>query len=314
MINADTSAFLCQLHRGGAYGYYHTLPERRSTWFPAGEPPALPSGGTNWYFGVHPTSAIPPCNAHGEIKAPAYVRAQKAFVAALSALYAEFDVKAYGSKEAIRAHLDEQPIVAPSVLIDSGGGLHAYWLLREPFVLDSDDRREAGRIIQQLWVLTVGGDPAVHDLTRVLRVPGTLNHKYDPPRQVEYLEYDLTRRYPLQALTAHLPAVQEAAPRVLMEQHHSRSITEYNERTDIGVLLASYGYAWHGPRRMISPHSGGQGRDPRDGVSVDRTKNRVYVHTGGDPLCDGYWKRPFDVLRILGCGSDFQRTLEAIKR
>jgi hypothetical protein len=309
-----TSQFLAHLHRVGAFSYYHTLPERRSTWFKAGEAPALPTRGTNWYFGVHPCCAIPPCNAHGEIKAPPYVRAQKPYIAALNCLYAEFDAKTYGSKEAIREHLEGLPLAAPSVLVDSGGGLHAYWLLQDAFVLDTPDRLEAGRIIQELWVYTVGGDPAVHDLTRVLRVPGTKNFKYDPPRPVEFLECDLARLYPLVALTAHLPRVHEAPPRWPIEHQRADSIQEYNERNDIGAVLSSYGYRWKGTRRMISPHSGGGGRAARDGVSIDQETNRAFVHTGGDPLCDGYWKRPFDVLCILDYAGDFKRALEAIRR
>ena len=307
------NAFLAHLHRGGAFAYYHALPERRSTWFPAGEPPPLPARGTNWYFGVHPCTAIPPCNAHGEVKKPAFVRAQKRYIAALNCLYAEFDVKDYGGKAEIAQHLEALPIAPPSVLIGSGGGLHGYWLLQEPFLCDTPDRLEAARIIQQLWVSTVGGDLAVHDLTRVLRVPGTLNFKYDPPRPVEYINCNLSALFPLVALTAHLPAVQEAPPREPMDQARANSIQEFNAKTDVGALLTSYGYTWRGPRRMISPHSGGAGRSPRDGVSVDVEGNRVFIHTGGDPLCDGYWKKPFDVLCILEYGGEFKAALRAIR-
>jgi replicative DNA helicase len=42
--------------------------------------------------------------------------------------------------------------------------------------------------------LLVGGDD-VKDLARVLRVPGTSNHKYDPPRPVVFVRCDLERRY-----------------------------------------------------------------------------------------------------------------------
>ena len=58
---------------------------------------------------------------------------------------------------------------------------------------------------------------------------------------------------------------------------------------------------------MVSPHSGSK----RDGVVIH--ENRAFVHTGGDPLCDGYWKRPFDVIRILDCGGDFKRALKIIR-
>lgn len=304
------------LHRGGAYAYYHALPERRSWWYPTGRPLAPPEECTsNWYFGVHPTSAIPPCNAHGEIKAAPFVRAQKRYIAAINCLYGEFDVKDYGSKGAILAHLESAPWPAPSVVVDSGGGIHGYWLLREPWVLDSDEARAAAEIVQRGWVQRViGADPSVHDLVRILRIPGTLNFKYTPPRPVQFLECDLHRLYPLSALTAHLPPIHEAEPRFRAEPtHKARSIEAFNAANDVGRILESHGYTWRGARRMVSPHSGGAGRPPRDGVTIDQERNRAFVHTGGDPLCDGYWKRPFDVIKILECGGDFQRALEAIR-
>lgn len=302
--------FLQHLHRGGAYAYYHALPDRRSWWYPTSAPLAPPAECTsNWYFGVFPTTAIPPTNAHGEIKAPPFVRAQKRFIAAVNCLYAEFDTKHYGSKEAIAEHLEASTFPHPSVVIDSGGGLHGYWLLREPWFLSSDDTRAAAEVVQRLWVQTIGADPAVHDLTRVLRIPGTLNFKYTPPRKVAFLQCDLDRRYSLQALTAHLPPVVEPAPRMSLPTH-ARSIQDYNEQTDVGQLLQSFGYTWRGTRRMVSPHSGSK----RDGVTIDADTNRAFVHTGGDPLCDGYWKRPFDVLKALECSGDFDRALELIRR
>lgn len=304
-----THTFLTHLHRGGAVGYYHALPERKSLWFPSGKAPPVPRRASNWYFGVHPCTAIPPCNAHGEVQKSAYVRAQKSFIAGLNCLYAEFDVKTYGSKQAIRDHLEQQPISMPSVLVDSGGGFHAYWLLAETFAFTNEDQREAGRIIQQLWVATVGGDPAAHDLTRILRVPGTLNYKYDPPRPVGYVYADLDCTFSLRELTAHLPPIREPEPRKPIGKRQAKTIAAYNEQTEIGALLERYGYRWRGTRRMISPDSG----SGRDGVSIDHDTNRCFVHTGGDPLCDGYWKRPFDVFRILGCQGDFEQAIKEVR-
>lgn len=302
--------FLQYLHRGGTYGYYHELPTRRSWWWPAATPLAPPQEcAANWYFGVHPVSAIPPCNAHGEVKPPRAVRAQKRYICALNCLYAEFDVKQYGSKEAIIAHLDGSTFPIPSVLIDSGGGVHGYWLLRDTFALESDDQRAAAEVIQRLWVQTIGADPTVHDLTRVLRIPNTFNFKYEPARRVEWLTHDLSCTYTIQALTAHLPTVQAEAPRSAEPLRKSHTIEDFNAAHQVGDLLSARGYVWRGTRRMVSPHSGSK----RDGVTIDDTSNRAFVHTGGDPLCDGYWKRPFDVIRILDCAGDFKRALEAIR-
>jgi hypothetical protein len=305
-----TLQFFAHLHRGGVYAYYHALPERRSWWYPVGQPLAPPAECTsNWYFGVHPTTAIPPANAHGEIKASPLVRAQKRYIAAINCLYAEFDAKDYGSKEAIQQHLESSTFPIPSAIVDSGGGLHGYWLLREPWMLDSDDTREAAALIQRVWVQSIGADKSVHDLVRILRIPGTLNFKYDPARSVQFLALDLDRTYMLPALTAHLPPIHEAEPQFRNDPpRRARSIEAFNTANDVGRLLERYGYAWRGARRMVSPHSGSK----RDGVSIDPESNRAFIHTGGDPLCDGYWKRPFDVVRILDYGGDFRAALKAI--
>lgn len=310
-------AFFQHLHRGGAFAYFHALPDRRSYWYETKKPLAAPEECiSNWYFGVHPTHAIPPANAHGETRPPEFVRAQKRYIAAINCLYGEFDAKTYGSKEAILEHIKKAIFPYPSVAVDSGGGIHGYWLLKEPWILENDDVRSAAELVQRSWVQNViGADPSVHDLVRILRIPGTFNFKYDPPRLVQFLACDLARLYTLPALTAHLPPVHEDAPRAAQEPtRRAKSIETFNQNNDIGDVLERYGYKWRGTRRMISPHSGSPGRSPRDGVTIDCNSNRAFVHTGGDPLCDGYWKRPFDVVRILDCGGDFQRALEEIRR
>lgn len=309
----QTLAFFRHLHRAGAYAYYHALPERRSYWYPTNTPLAPPAECTsNWYIGVHPTNAIPPCNAHGEVKPPQAVRAQKRFICAINCLYAEFDVKDYGSKNAIYDHIAAAVFPEPSVIVDSGGGVHGYWLLDTPYSITDDDQRQCAEMIQRSWVQqVVGGDPSVHDLVRILRVPETLNFKYDPPRPVAFVRCDIDRLYSLSALTAHIPPMHEAAPRFKNDPpRRSRTIEKFNADNDIADLLQRYGYRAAGRYRMVSPNSG----SARPGVTIDSDTNRAYVHTGGDPLCDGYWKKPFDVIRLLDCGGDFGRALEAIKR
>lgn len=301
-------SFLSFLHRGGAVAYYHVLPQRRSLWFDVDDiAPIDPANAkTNLYFGVHPCSSIPQANAHGEVTPPEYVRSQKPFIAAVNCLYAEFDVKDYGSKDAILAQLKDT--TTPSVVIDSGGGIHAYWLLDEPYIIDTEARHGAIEHVQNVWPAIVGADTTVHDLCRVLRVPGSWNYKYQPRREVTWLRYELDRLYTLQSLAEHIPPVVKAAPRIRWASKSTHSITAYNTATDIASLLQDYGYAWHGSmqRRMISPWSDSK----RDGVIVK--DNRCFVHTGSDPLCDGYWKKPFDVRRVLDYKGDFKQACAAL--
>ena len=68
-----------------------------------------------------------------------------------------------------------------SVIIDSG--YHAYYLLEHPVSSSRPDSdRKRIQDIQRRWVGLVGGDDGAKDLARVLRIPGTLNSKYDPAR------------------------------------------------------------------------------------------------------------------------------------
>jgi hypothetical protein len=173
------SRLLAHLHRGGAYSYWWTAEGRRSYWWPVGEPSPLPTGRLNTYFGVHPVTEIPPANAKGEAKPSHAVRSQLGYIAAINCLFAEFDAKDFGdSKEATLAHI-RRLAVSPSVIIDSGGGYHCYWLLMQSFVLDDDEARSRADRLQKAWVELVGGDNGARDLARVLRVPGTRNFKVD---------------------------------------------------------------------------------------------------------------------------------------
>lgn len=304
-------SFLAHLYRGGAYAYYHTLPAKRSLWFAVDDVPEIDPTAckTNLYFSVFPTSCIPATNAAGEPTRPEYVRSRGDIVAAINCLYAEFDVKDYGSKEAVLAHLDASTVPTPSALVDSGGGVHAYWLLTDPYILDTDAKRQAARYLEGAWVDLVGGDKGVKDMTRILRVPGSWNYKYEPRRPVAWLCCEMQRTYTPQALSAHLPARQSNQPQPLRYQRPVSTIQEFNAAHDIGDVLQRYGYRWHGSHRMISPWSGSK----RDGVLVNKDDNRAYVHTGSDPLADGYWKRPFDAICRLEFHDNVKQAVAAIR-
>jgi hypothetical protein len=188
------AAFLGHLHRGGRWTYWWLHPGKQSIWWPAGEPPKVPDGNVNVYFGVHPTVS----------RKGTYERSTLDKIAAINCLFAEFDAKDFdGGKPAVLAHVDALS-PAPSVVVDSGGGYHCYWLLRTTFVLSTDQDRERARSVQRDWVAFVGGDPGAKDLARVLRVPGTRNLKYDHRPVVSIVHADLSCLYDLDALEALL--------------------------------------------------------------------------------------------------------------
>ena len=109
----------------------------------------------------------------------------------LPSLFADLDFKDIPSANA-RDRLAKCPC-RPSIIVRSGFGLHLYWLLREAVDLTT----EAEQVKKTLRRLTahLGGDLQAAEPARILRVPGSLNHKYSPARRVTIESCDSTLRY-----------------------------------------------------------------------------------------------------------------------
>lgn len=92
---------------------------------------------------------------------------------------------------------------APAIVVATGTGpnCHGYWPLADP--LAPDILEEANRRLAD----AIGADPVCAEAARVLRVPGTRNHKHDPPVAVT-LEIFSGERLDSDELLAALPAAQ----------------------------------------------------------------------------------------------------------
>ena len=106
----------------------------------------------------------------------------------LPALFVDIDRKA--GTDLSRVETCQCP---PSAIVESGGGWHLYWLLREPLDLLTELSLACRRL--QGLAAAVGGDPACAEPARILRRPGTLNFKYKPPRKVTVEFFEPERRY-----------------------------------------------------------------------------------------------------------------------
>lgn len=130
-MDALFTSLLAHLHRPDGYGHFWRKDNNLSVWWNGKGPPDLPTD-RDLYFGVHPCRQIPATNAHGKLMRSERVRSQISHIAAINALFAEYDAKDFGgSKEAARSHihrLDNQP----SVIVDSGGGGIATGCLQSP--------------------------------------------------------------------------------------------------------------------------------------------------------------------------------------
>lgn len=88
---------------------------------------------------------------------------------------------------------------APSVIVDSGGGWHGYWLLDEPFVLESDeDKQHISHSLQGLFKVLDGDEAYVKSVASVMRLPNSINTKPDrDSARVQVTDWHPDRRYAL---------------------------------------------------------------------------------------------------------------------
>jgi len=133
-------------------------------------------------------------------------------------LWAECD-----GAESAQAALAYRP--APSIVIRSGSGqnLHAYWPLRQP--LTPVDAEVANLRLAH----ALGADRACFDAARILRPPGTWNHKHHPARPVTALRVDPAVRFELDDVLARAPEVRA--------EHIERRWTERATRDTRGDAL-----------------------------------------------------------------------------
>lgn len=117
-------------------------------------------------------------------------RAKASDVECVRVLYADFDSEKDGvPSDLIQGAIDELSEILgaqPVSIVASGGGVHPRWKLEKP-VAPEDSKGVLNRWkITVLRVAEANGFSAdsVFDLPRVLRLPGTVNEKYDPPREV----------------------------------------------------------------------------------------------------------------------------------
>ncbi|QIG67085.1 putative integrase protein [Rhizobium phage RHph_TM3_14A] len=109
----------------------------------------------------------------------------------MKSLFLDSDLKDYGTKEewtkAFAKFLKATGLPRPTIIVFSGGGFHIYWTLVEALTIDKwlplayalaeATKREGFKCDTQCTI----------DSARILRVPGTMNHKYDPPTKVTML-------------------------------------------------------------------------------------------------------------------------------
>jgi len=112
-------------------------------------------------------------------------------VAGIVGVWADLDLRSEAhSQKSLPGTVDEAlsiipSEVAPTVVVTTGNGAHAWWLFREPWVFESgNERRQAAQLVTR-WQTLLRLNAAARgwafdrlaDLARVLRIPGTRNNK-----------------------------------------------------------------------------------------------------------------------------------------
>jgi hypothetical protein len=164
----------------------------------------------------------------------AHERCKMANIAGIVGLYADIDVLggAHKSKVLPPSVADALWILPeefePSVLIDSGHGLQAWWLFRETLVFGSDEERTAAQAVARKWDRFLKNRAArrgwtidsCFDFARILRIPGTINRKQGLP-DAEARILDITEvRYELaqfSKLLDEVPALKQDPEKIARE-------------------------------------------------------------------------------------------------
>jgi len=130
-------------------------------------------------------------------------------VIAIPGLWIDIDVKGPAHKSVQYPATKEDAIdlvadfpLRPTIIVDSGHGLHVWWLFRELWLLDTDEERQQAQHLSANFQHALQEIATCHgwtidntqDLARLLRLPGTWNRKREPIL-VRVTEIHENRRY-----------------------------------------------------------------------------------------------------------------------
>jgi len=128
------------------------------------------------YFGANPRVSAGASQAEG--------------VALARCLFADFDGGVVVEDALSRVKAAGYPM--PTAIVQSGGGVHAWWRLAEPV-----EDAELWHLRMKAMSSAVGSDQSVCDWPRIMRLPGFINWKYEQTPRSHLWDCDPTRVYPI---------------------------------------------------------------------------------------------------------------------
>lgn len=151
-------------------------------------------------------------------------------IAEIAFLHADIDFKDILDSQADVERKLAQLRLPPSITVQSGNGLHAYWLLTEALTGTDMERIEAAL---RLLADTVGGDMSVCEIARLMRLPGTHNTKQGQFQPVTIQTIEPSRRYELDDIEEWLA---ETSP-VILRKVRPTAISTDNPFLQAAALL-----------------------------------------------------------------------------
>jgi P4 family phage/plasmid primase-like protien len=152
----------------------------------------LPGGPGLSHFGRDPDDIILHLQRHDVLGRAMYIglgtrrkgrtKGNRANVMENTCAWTDIDCLKLGlTKDEVRAKL-QSCLFPPSFIVDSGGGLHSYWLFSEPLetaleVDGTDETEERLVSLNKQFCAVFAGDIKATDLSRVMRLPGSHNTK-----------------------------------------------------------------------------------------------------------------------------------------
>ena len=118
------------------------------------------------------------------------LRGRKTDIIAIPAVWCDVDTEKMGWDMNRTILACKTSPLRPSAIVNSGHGLHLYWLLAEPVVLEPFDQQLVNRVEDLRRLNEIFGCDPTLDISRILRVPGTINVKKGRRRPVEVVAGD----------------------------------------------------------------------------------------------------------------------------
>jgi hypothetical protein len=174
---------------------------KKTSTFPSGEPELA----ANWAVvkGKH-TDIYVAAGLGPRVEKPVKRRANANAVIGIPGLWADIDVT--GGPEAKKGAAPDRDaalklaheLLEPTIIVNSGYGLQAWWLFEEPWIFGFEaEREQAARMSAgfqaalKARAASAGFDiDSTFDLARLMRLPGTFNHKGSAPAPVEIIVGD----------------------------------------------------------------------------------------------------------------------------